>query len=341
GMLNDLISTGIFNQDTSFITIVAQARRAYPDNPQFRVLAAPDSGISEPADLAGVDIAISENSIIHYITQRILEDAGLSAADLSYRAEPNIPVRFQLLLEGQLQVATLPDPLAQAAIDAGAILVADDTALVETEYSQSVLSFRTDVVVDEPEAVQGFVTAWMQAAEDINADPEAYRDLWQENTNVPDSVRDTYVLPPFPTYAITGEMAWDDTIQWLLNEDIVDGAASYAESVDATFVDAIRPAETAMALPGDPAAGEVVYNNNGCIGCHALDDTAGVGPGLAGIGVTAATRVEGQSAEEYLRQTMLEPNAYVVENYQPIMPPYDSLSDDDLNNLIAYLLTFE
>ena len=65
------------------------------------------------------------------------------------------------------------------------------------------LTFRTEVIEDNPEAVQAFLGAWMRAADDINADPEAYRDLWLEKTNVPDSVKDTYVLPPFPTYAIT------------------------------------------------------------------------------------------------------------------------------------------
>lgn len=240
GMLNDLVSTGIFNADETRIVVVAQARRAYEDSPQLRILAAPDSGITSPEDLVGVEIGISENSMIHYITQRILEQAGLSADDLEYRAEPNIPVRYQLLMEGQFQAVTLPDPLAQAAIEGGAILVADDTTLVDQQFSQSVLSFRKEIVDDHPEAVQGFLRAWMHAAKDINADPDAYRDLWIENTNVPESVRDTYVLPPFPTYTITGEDAWEDTVNWLVDMDIVDNAAAYEDSVNPSFVQAMQ-----------------------------------------------------------------------------------------------------
>jgi NitT/TauT family transport system substrate-binding protein len=243
GMVNDLVSTGIFNQNKTQIQIVALARRAYEDAPQFRILAAPRSNITVPEDLAGVDIGISENSVIHYIAQRILEDAGLDAADLEFRPEPNIPVRFQLLMEGKLKAACLPDPLGQAAIEGGAILVADDTTLVESEFSQSVLSFRTGVIEDHPEAVEAFLRAWMRAAGDINADPDAYRDLWIENTSVPESVRESYVLPPFPTYAITGELAWDDTMDWLLEQDIIDDAPSYEDSVNADFLAAIAPAE--------------------------------------------------------------------------------------------------
>ena len=337
GMVNDLISTGIFNQDEPLVQIVALARRAYPDHPQFRILAAPRSNITIASDLTNVEIGISENSVIHYITQRILEAEGLNAADLKFRAEPNIAIRFQLLMEGQLKAACLPDPLAQAAMVGGAILIADDTALIEQQFSQSVLSFRTEIIEKQPQAVEGFLRAWMRAAEDINANPDAYRDLWLEKTNVPDSVKDTYVLPPFPTYEITNEEAWNDAIAWLLEQDIVDNGAAYADSVNPTFLEAIAPAP----VTGDAAQGETLFASLGCVGCHSLDGTPGAGPSLAGIAARAGNTVAGQSAADYLHQAIVEPGAYVVEGYGPIMPAYDTLSETDLASLVAYLLTLE
>ncbi len=337
GMVNDLISTGIFNQDEPLVQIVALARRAYPDHPQFRILAAPRSNITIPSDLLNVEIGISENSVIHYITQRILEAEGVNAADLKFRAEPNIAIRFQLLMEGQLKAACLPDPLAQAAMVGGAILIADDTALVEQQFSQSVLSFRTEVIEEQPAAIEGFLRAWMRAAEDINANPDAYRDLWMEKTNVPDSVKDTYALPPFPTYEITSEEAWNDTVAWLVEQDIVDNAAAYEDSVNPTFLAAIAPA----APTGDTAQGEALFAGLGCGDCHSLDGTPGAGPSLAGIAARAGDTVAGLSAADYLRQAIVEPAAHVVEGYPPIMPAYDTLSDADLAALVAYLLTLE
>lgn len=342
GMVNDLISTGIFNQDQPRIQIVAMARRAYDDSPQFRILAAPGSGISTAADLAGVPIAISENSVIHYIALRILENAGVNADDLMFVPEPNIPVRFQLLMEGALQAACLPDPLAQAAIEGGAILVADDTALVEQEFSQSVLSFRTQVIEDEPEAVQAFVDVWMMAAEAINGDPDAYRDLWLEKTNVPDRVKDTYVLPPFPIYAITGEEAWNDTIEWLLAEDIIDNAPEYAGSVNLKFVGGAAAMGDGAMPDGDVVNGEAVFAAN-CMGCHSLDGTAGAGPSVAGMAARAGDTVEGVSAYDYLYDAIVNPGLYVVEGYADFMPPTygEALNEAEINDLIAYLMTLE
>ena len=51
--------------------------------------------------------------------------------------------------------------------------------------------------------------------------------------------------------------------------------------------------------------------------------------------------VPGLSAEEYLRESILDPAAYVVEGYTGIMASGYKflLSEDDVNNLVAFLLT--
>ena len=340
GMVNDVISTAIFNQDGPRIQIISQARRAYPDAPQFRILAAPDSGLSTPQDLAGVEIAVSENTIIHYIAQRILENEGLSADDLVFRPEPNIPVRYQLLMEGALKAACLPDPLAQAAIENGAILIADDSALAEQGYSQSVISFRTEVIDEHPEAVEAFLRAWIAAVEDIDENPDAYRALWLEHTRVPENVRDTYVLPTFPAYANVEPDEWDDAVAWMLEQGIIESAPAYEDSVTFRFLDAVFPAEwTAGLITGDAANGETLFNTLGCAGCHSLEpNVTMVGPSLAGVGQRAGERVENTPALTYLRQSITDPAAYVVEGFQPIMPSFAHLDDAQIEDLVAFLM---
>jgi|GEM_PF-98651 NitT/TauT family transport system substrate-binding protein len=351
-MLNDLISTAIFNQDQIRVVIVAMGRRSYEEAPQFRILASPGSDITSVEDLVGQEIGISENSVIHYIGQRIIEHAGLSADDVSWWPEPNIPVRYQLLLEGQLPVVVLPDPLAQAAIEEGAILVEDDSALVGMDFSQSVLTIRRDVLEEHPEKAEAFLRAYMRAAEDINNDPEAYRDLWIEHTSVPESVRDSYQLPPFPLYDITQPLAWEDTVDWLIEVGIIEERVSYEESVDPTYLEAIAPPDAPVfgtdgeegdEVAGDPEAGAEVYASLGCSGCHMTEgDTVMVGPSLAGLADRAGEMVEGLSAAEYVEQSIVEPDAHVVDGFNPgIMPAYTSLSDTDLANLVAYLLSLE
>jgi mono/diheme cytochrome c family protein len=94
----------------------------------------------------------------------------------------------------------------------------------------------------------------------------------------------------------------------------------------------------------DPVArGLIVYNERGCGGCHTIEGiSAGiVGPNLSQVGSVAGTRVPDQSAEDYLRESILNPNAHIVEGFQPnIMPQNfgELISPEQLSDLIAFLL---
>ncbi len=97
--------------------------------------------------------------------------------------------------------------------------------------------------------------------------------------------------------------------------------------------------------------GEVIFNTMypqagfACVTCHSTTDARLTGPGFAGLGARAGTRVEGQSAEDYLHNSIINPNAFIVPG-EPVYPPnlmpqiYAELfSEQQINDLIAYLLT--
>jgi hypothetical protein len=65
---------------------------------------------------------------------------------------------------------------------------------------------------------------------------------------------------------------------------------------------------------------------------------------LAGIANRAGERVEGQSSEEYLRTSILEPDAYVVEGFTKgvMYQQYQQvLTDQQVEDLLAYMLTLK
>ncbi|MBI5961212.1 MAG: cytochrome c [Chloroflexi bacterium] len=92
------------------------------------------------------------------------------------------------------------------------------------------------------------------------------------------------------------------------------------------------------AAEGDAAAGQEIFVSK-CAACHG--ETDGAGPALVGMGERAAERVEGLSAAEYLHQSIVQPGEFTVDGFANIMPPNygDQLSETDINNLVAYLLT--
>jgi NitT/TauT family transport system substrate-binding protein len=246
-MLTDIPGVGFFNEVRTRVQIVYTSRVALEDGPIFRILAAPGSDIESPEDLSNVPVGVSEATIIEYLTYRLLENEDVE--NIQTTAIPSIPTRFQLLMSGELEAATLPDPLAQAAIEAGATLILDDTVLAEDEFSQSVLVFTRSFIDDEPEAVAAFLRAWDQAVVDLNEDPEAYRELFLEKTIVPETVEDTYVIPPFPRDLITSEAVWEDYMEWMLEQEIIEEAPRYENSVNPDFLP--NESEPALDVPDE------------------------------------------------------------------------------------------
>jgi cytochrome c2 len=102
---------------------------------------------------------------------------------------------------------------------------------------------------------------------------------------------------------------------------------------------------------GDVKAGEALFNEAiivdqpGCNTCHSLTpDTVVVGPSLAGIGTRAETRISGMSAEDYLRESILHPDNYVVEGFTAgvmVQVWEKTLTPEQVDNVIAYLLTIK
>ncbi|HEY3126880.1 MAG TPA: cytochrome c [Candidatus Limnocylindria bacterium] len=93
----------------------------------------------------------------------------------------------------------------------------------------------------------------------------------------------------------------------------------------------------------DPIArGRQVYRELGCANCHEASLSnffRPVGPPLSEIGRIAPKRVPGLIAEDYLRQSITDPGAYVVPGYPDSMPRglARDLSPEDLAALVAYL----
>ena len=234
GMLNEIATTANFNRQQTRVQIVATARKAYPNYPLFRILSTPGSDLKSPADLKGIPIGISKNTIIEYVTDRLLAAEGLSPDQIVKKSVPAIPERYQLLLQGQLKAATLPDPLAKSALEAGAGSVVDDSNY--PLYSISVLSFNIEALKTKADLVRHFLKAWNQAAYDINADPEFYRGLLLQKIRVPENIRQTYRIPPFPVREVPGAESWTDVMNWMVSKGLLKAPIPLTDSITANFL---------------------------------------------------------------------------------------------------------
>ncbi len=229
GQVSDLVATVLFNAKSPKLKIVRIARAAFPNAPQFWLLTPKDSAIKSVQDLKGKEIAVSQNTVIEYITQRMLEREGFAPGDIKTTNVPAVPTRLQLVQQNQVAAATLPDPFASLALLGGARLLVDDTKY--PEYSLSVITFRNDVLNKRAAEVKKFLAAYDQAIADIRATPDKFRNILIERGRVPDQLKDKYQFPPFPNPGVPTQAQWDDVVKWALERKLIAAPVTYESSV--------------------------------------------------------------------------------------------------------------
>lgn len=89
--------------------------------------------------------------------------------------------------------------------------------------------------------------------------------------------------------------------------------------------------------------GEVLYEGFGCVGCHSLAKVGAngkVGPSHDRLGDYAGRRKAGLNAEQYVKESVRRPDAFVVEGFEPFMSglPLTTMSNEDLDALTDWLV---
>lgn len=93
---------------------------------------------------------------------------------------------------------------------------------------------------------------------------------------------------------------------------------------------------------GQARTGEQIFTAAGCASCHTFrpaGSSGNVGPSLDDLAAAAGDREPGTSPEDYIRQSLTDPGAFVVEGFGNSMPAYEGrLTDKQIQALVDYLL---
>jgi hypothetical protein len=126
-------------------------------------------------------------------------------------------------------------------------------------------------------------------------------------------------------------------------------APTTTNAVTATEATTATSDTAAVAAVPELAAVEPIVIKAACIGCHVIPGIPAavgqVGPDLSNIGVDGATRIPGYTAEQYIRESLLNPNAFIAPECPagPCLPNLmvqnlgDTLTAEEIDTLVAYL----
>ncbi|HEY6874320.1 MAG TPA: cytochrome c oxidase subunit II [Geobacteraceae bacterium] len=111
-------------------------------------------------------------------------------------------------------------------------------------------------------------------------------------------------------------------------------------------VEAVTPAAFAAWLQQEGGAehgGKELLEKLGCLGCHSLDGSRGVGPTFKGLyNSRVKVRQNGRlltvtADDAYLRESIRAPAAKVVDGFQPVMPAFGDLKDEEVAALVEFI----
>lgn len=234
GYFGDLFTPLVIEGNGLDISIVATNYSTGSTARMFGILASAKSGISTIGELEGHQIGISSASVIDYVTQQLLATAELDGEDVDLADMKNIGLRMQLLMSGELDAATLPEPLVTAAQKGGAVLLADDTGM---DVSQTVLIFSQGYIDAEPEAVSAFLAAVDRANAWITDNPQGAREMMIKHTRLPEPLQQVFPVPGFPAeMGVPNEKTIAEAISWLRDAGVLRKDLTYTGLVNGDFL---------------------------------------------------------------------------------------------------------
>jgi len=202
------------------------AKGTFADQP-YTVYARPDSGITEPADLAGVPVGINKRTGQEYTAIRALEE-HLPPEDVEIEHHGMPTDRLRALESGEVEAVSLLEPQSTLAAELGY------RPVLEFENHMGIVG--ADAV--DRDVLDRFIEGYARAAEAINADPDAYREAYLEMLEAdaevaPDLFEDVdydellsrIEVPHYEPPELAEHDELDEQLSWMKRRQLIDADA--------------------------------------------------------------------------------------------------------------------
>lgn len=188
--------------------------------------------ITSLSDLAGVPIGVGSNTILEYVMDTLMENAGVPADSIAKEELQKLPVRYQAMSSGQVKAAALPGSLLALGEANGYRVVADDTT--GENISQSIMIVRSDYLKANAGVEEALEKAWDKAVAKINANPENYRELLVKKASLPDAIAATYKISEYPSCQLPTQEMIDRVLTWMDGKGYLSTKVAY-DAATGTF----------------------------------------------------------------------------------------------------------
>ncbi|WP_276840216.1 MetQ/NlpA family ABC transporter substrate-binding protein [Anaerovibrio lipolyticus] len=223
GAISDLLAVA-FAKSGGFDVKVT----AYTDG-DYKLIAGKNENVTSPKDLAGKDVAVSKNTIIEYVTDQISVSQSMKEDSINKVVIPQIPTRLEMLQNGKLAAATLPEPMGSIAVANGCKFVTDSEQL---GINPGVMMFTAKCVDNKKAELQAFYRAYNKAVKYLNEHPQdEYMDLIIEKSGFPAIAKTALKLPKYREAGLPQEKDVVDCMKWMNSKGLIKQEFSYKDLV--------------------------------------------------------------------------------------------------------------
>lgn len=198
-------------------------------NGSYKLIAGKDAEVNSVQDLIGKDVAISKNTIIEYVTDQITAANNMPENSLNKVVIPQIPTRLEMLQNGKLAAATLPEPMGSIAIYNGCKYI---TGSDELGINPGVMMFTSKAVESKKAELQAFYRAYNKAVAYLNdTDKAQYMDIVIEKSGFPAAAKDALVLPKYRPAGLPKQQDVTDCLTWMNQKNLIKQNYTYDDIV--------------------------------------------------------------------------------------------------------------
>ncbi|MGF0109950.1 ABC transporter substrate-binding protein [Clostridium sp. SGI.024] len=213
GVIADEIAISIYQNSGIDMKITGATNGAWT------LVVGKDSGIENLEDLKGKKMAISENTMIDYLSDYIAEENGVNSSEIEKIAIPAMPARLEALRNKQVDAAILPAPFNDTAVaDGGKGLATIDNA----DIMISAIGFLQDQIDNNEDAIKAFFTGYNKAVEYMkNTDIKEYEDIVIKTVGYSEDTKGNIILPELNTNYLPDTEKVQAVFNWSKNNGII------------------------------------------------------------------------------------------------------------------------
>ncbi len=193
----------------------------------YILLAGKNSGITDINQIKGKSIAISENTLIEYTLDYILERNGMEDTDVVKEVVPRIPDRLELLRNDKIDLGLMPEPFATLALADGAVQLG-----TANEYGlyPAVSAFSKASLDSKNEAIRNLYKAYNEAVDYMNhTEIREYEETVIAAVGYPEEMSGKITIKPFRESELPPEEDVKAAVLWASEKGLCESTLTYEQ----------------------------------------------------------------------------------------------------------------